>query len=162
MNTTPMLWHYTFGHNYERIRADQAIKPMATYVAKEACPVVWFSRNQVWEATATKGLSTEDGMVTNCSMEELAQHGGGLYRIGVAQETAPHNWDDFVRIGKISREVALELRRFAKLRNSNRKDWFVSFEPVVQDKWVAVEVLDNHTWVTAIYRQAPSIIIHAT
>ena len=162
MNTTSLLWHYTFGHNFQRILADRTITPSTAYAVKEARPVVWFSRNQIWEASATKGLVTDDGTVMNLTMEELRDQGGGLYRIGVAQETAPHNWDDFVRIGKISREVALELRRFAKLRNSNRKDWFVSFEPVVQDKWVAVEVLDNHTWVTAIYRQAPSIIIHAT
>jgi hypothetical protein len=162
MNTTSMLWHYTFGHNYQRILADQAIKPMATYVAMEACPVVWFSRNQIWEAAATKGLVKDDGTVTNFTMEELGQHGGGLYRIGVAQETAPHNWDDFVRIGGIARDVVTELRRIAKKSNASRKDWFASFEPVKQSKWLALEVLVNHKWVSAAYGESGAFIIHAT
>ena len=98
----------------------------------------------------------------NLTMEELRDQGGGLYRIGVAQETAPHNWDDFVRMSGSSREIVAELRRIAKIRNASRKDWFVSFEPVNESKWLAVEVLDNHKWVSAIYHQPPSITIHAT
>ena len=162
MNATSLLWHYTFGHNFQRILADQTIKPSTAYAVKEARPVVWFSRNQIWEAAATKGLVTDDGTVQNFTMEELREHGGGLYRFGVAPESAPHNWDDFERLSGSSREVIAELRRIAKIRNSSRKDWFASFEPVDQSKWLAVEVMDNHKWVSAIYHQPSSITIHAT
>jgi hypothetical protein len=162
MNTTSLLWHYTFGHNFQRILADKTIKPSTAYAVKEARPVVWFSRNQIWEAAATKGLVTDDGTVMNLTMDELRDQGGGLYRIGVAQETAPHNWDDFVRLSGSSREIVAELRRIAKIRNSSLKDWFASFEPVDQSKWLAVEVLHNHEWVSAVYSQPPSITIHAT
>lgn len=162
MNTLPLLWHYTYGQNLQSIVADKLIKPSAKYVVKEAAPVVWFSRNQLWESAATKALIGDDGNVQNLTMEELRLHGGGLYRIGVARGSAPHNWDEFVTKSGISREIVAELRRLAKDKGASLKEWFASFEAVDQGKWLAIEVMDNHKWISAIQGQPTSFVVQAT
>src|ERR1022692_422884 len=124
MSTKSLLWHYTIGQNYRLILADKAIKPSVAYTAFKKWPVVWFSRNQVWEAEATKGMESADGTWQQLTQAELGEVGGGLYRIGVAPETAPHDWDHFVRMSGIVREIALGLRRVAKAKGANHKDWF--------------------------------------
>jgi hypothetical protein len=150
---TSLLWHYTFGHLFQKIVADQAIVPSAAYTHRKATPVVWFSRNQVWESAALKSLTTDDGQVQALTLEEFRQHGGGLYRIGVERGTAPNNWDAFVQKSEVSRDTVLELRHLAKGKGASLKDWFASFEPVPQSKWLAVEILDNHQWIPTLYGQ---------
>ena len=162
MNATLMLWHYTFGQNFQRIVSDKAIKPSNAYLGTDAPAVVWFSRNQIWDSAATKSLVGDDGTVQNLTMEELRQHGGGLYRIGVAHETAPHNWDAFVQKSGISHDTAVELRRVAKKNGASLKEWFASFDPVEQSKWLAVELMDNHKWINAIQGPATSFNVQAT
>ena len=147
MDPTSLLWHYTFGQNFQRILADAALKPSAAYLSREGCPVVWFSRNRVWEPAALRGLITDDGTVQNLTMEELGTHGGGLFRIGVARETVPHNFDDFVKKSELPRDRVAELRRVAKDKGANLKEWFASFEPVPREQWLAVEMWQNHAWV---------------
>jgi hypothetical protein len=162
MDTTSLLWHYTIGNSLRRILGDKAIKPSAAYVSKEAKPVVWFSRNQVWDSGATKGLVTEEGGVQPLTMEELRVHGGGLYRIGVARETAPHNFDEFVRLSGISRAMASELRHIAKNKGASLKEWFASFDPVEQSKWLTLETWENHQWVNSGQGQPTSFDVSPT
>jgi hypothetical protein len=162
MNTTDLLWHYTFGQHYQQILADQALKPSAAYLGKDACPVVWFSRNQVWESAATKGLVTDEGTVQNLTMDELRQHGGGLYRFGVARATAPHNWDDFTHKSGMSHDTLAELRRIAKSKSASLKEWFASFDPVVRSQWLAVEIFANNQWVTDFHSQPGSLTVQVS
>src|SRR5271156_3094125 len=122
MSATSLLWHYTIGQNFRLILADQAIKPSAAYTGTKDWPVVWFSRNQIWEAAATKGIEQPDGTWQKLTTEELANVAGGLYRIGVAHETAPHGWDDFVRLSRIASSIARDLRRAAKDSGASHKD----------------------------------------
>ena len=143
MSTTSLLWHYTTGQNYRLILADKAIKPSSAYSGTKDGPVVWFSRNQVWDSSTTKGLNQPDGTWRQLTTEELDKLAGGLYRIGVARETAPHGWDDFVRLSGIARSIAVDLRRAAKERGASHKDWFVSFDPVPQIQWLAAEVWET-------------------
>jgi hypothetical protein len=162
MTTPSFLWHYTYGQNLQKIVADKSIKPSSKYVGKDAPPIVWFSRNPVWDSAATKGLITDEGTVQNLTMEELRQHGGGLYRIKVAKETAPHNWDDFVKKSGLAHDIIAELRRLAKDKGASLKEWFASFEPVNQEKWLAIEVMDNHKWISAIQGPQTNFVVHGS
>jgi hypothetical protein len=148
MSATSLLWHYTIGQNFQFIVADKAIKPSALYSGTKDWPVVWFSRNQVWESAVSKGMETPEGTWQQLTNEELNKMGGGLYRIGAARETTPHNWDDFVRLSGISHAIAAGLKRSAKDKGASHKDWFASFDPVDQAKWLAVEVWENQQWVS--------------
>jgi hypothetical protein len=154
MSTTSLLWHYTIGQNFQLIVADKTIKLSSAYSGTNDWPVVWFSRNQVWESATTKGMEMPDGTWQQLTNEELQEKAGGLYRIGVARETAPHNWDDFVRLSGISHAIAAGLRRTAKEKNASHKDWFASFDPVDQAKWLAAEVWENHQWVSVAHSES--------
>ncbi len=155
--STPLLWHYTIGQNYRLILADKAIKPSAAYTGTKNWPAIWFSRNQVWESSATKGLDQPDGTWKPLTLEELREVGGGLYRIGVAKETAPLTWDDFVRISGIAAQIAADLKRSAKERGATHKDWFASLVPVHSLQWLAVEVWENNQWVSVENSQASQV-----
>ena len=159
MSATPTLWHYTFGQHYQRILAEKAIRPSSAYIEPAKFPVVWFSRNRIWEPAAMRSLITEDGDLKPLTMEELGQQAGGLFRIGVAKETAPHNWDDFVRLSGLPKDVIIGLRKVAKSRVANLKDWFASFEPVDQSKWLLVEVWQNKAWTHGGPGSAKDIIV---
>ena len=161
MSATPMLWHYTIGQHYQRILAEKTIRPSTAYIEPASCPVVWFSRNQVFEPAATRGLITDDGSVEPLTMDELAVHAAGLYRIGVARETAPHNWDDYVRLSGLPRDVIIGLRKLAKNKGASLKDWFASFDPVDHTKWLVVEAWQNHTWTHGGPGAASNIIVHS-
>ena len=162
MNDSQMLWHYTIGQHYQRIVADNAILPSSAYLEPAKCPVVWFSRNPIWEPAAVRALVTDDGSLQPLTMEELGQQAGGLYRIGVAKETAPHNWDDFLRLSGMSRDNITRLRRVAKYRGANLKDWFASFEPIDRSKWLIAEVWWNHAWSQGQPAPSNEIIVSAT
>jgi hypothetical protein len=157
MSTTLLLWHYTIGQNYRLILAHKAIKPSSAYTGTKEWPVVWFSRNQVWESSATKGLEKPDGTWQQLTLDELRDVGGGLYRIGVAREAAPHNWDDFVRASGIATQVAADLKRAAKQKGASHKDWFASFDPVDSLQWLAVEAWEDHQWISVENRQANQV-----
>lgn len=154
MSTTPLLWHYTIGQNYKLILADKMIKPSSAYTGTNEFPVIWFSRNQVWDSSATKGIDQPDGAWKQLTLEELREVGGGLFRIGVARETAPHNWDEFVRLSGMPRDRALGMRKVAKDKGASHKDWFVSFDPVERAKWVTVGLWENNQWVNVENSQA--------
>ena len=147
MSTTSLLWHYTIGQDYRRIVAAKLLKPSAAYSGTDQWPVVWFSRNQVWESSSTKILTNPDGTEQVLTLEELDAVGGGLFRFGVAKETAPYGWDEFVKKSGMPREIAAGLRRLAKEKGSNIKYWFASFDAVDQTKWLAIEVSENHKWI---------------
>ena len=158
MSTTSLLWHYTIGQNYRLILADKAIKPSPAYSGTKDGAVVWFSRNQVWDSSTIKGVDEPDGTWRKLTTEELEKVGGGLYRIGVAREAAPHDWDDFVHLSGIARFIAADLRRTAKDRGASHKDWFVSFDPVPQAQWLAAEVWENHQWISVEKSQANQVV----
>ncbi len=161
MSAAPLLWHYTIGHFFQRILNEKTIRPSSTYIEPAKFPVVWFSRNPVWEPAAMRSLITDDGSVQPLTMEELGQHAGGLYRIGVAKATAPHSWDDFVRLSGLSRDSISRLRRSAKARGANLKDWFASFEPIEASQWQIVEVWLNHAWTNTNPVPTKEIIVSA-
>jgi hypothetical protein len=71
----------------------------------------------------------------------------GLGRIGVAEETAPHNWEAFCRLSGASRKTINGLRKGAIEMGGRPSEWFVSFEAVPAAMWLSVEWWDGVAWV---------------
>src|SRR5437867_4326059 len=91
----PMVWHYTVQRHLPGIIASEEIRPATAGVPRGERPVVWFSANPEWEATANKdALNVRTGMVERLSRERTHDL-FGLARIGVAPESAPHDWEAF-------------------------------------------------------------------
>lgn len=78
--------------------------------------------------------------------DELCGLVGGLYRIGVTRDVAPHNWDDFKRLSGASAKMTYYMRRTAYSVGARISEWFVTFEPVTRDKWVTIQEWNGKTW----------------
>jgi hypothetical protein len=138
-------WHYTIGVHFENIIRDGEIKQSTDHVRYK--PIVWFSTAPDWEPTANKNRVEKDGRIISLNREETEREHGGLVRIGVAPETAPHDWQALKELSGMSSKIAKGLYDAAIKEGSRPGDWWGTFEPVPKSKWIAVEVYQNGTWI---------------
>jgi hypothetical protein len=143
-----ILWHYTTGLNFTGIAKSGVLRPATLHVPDGESPAVWFTASPRWEETANKAVARGPGkMPRTLSREETERVANGLYRIGVAPETAPHPWHEYQRISGARSRMIKALERIAMRDGSNpREDWFVSFRPVARRLWIAVEQWDGSAW----------------
>lgn len=80
-------------------------------------------------------------------MEGTRRRAGGLVRIGVSTETAPHNWQALKRLSGMKSRMAKGLEATGSKLNSRPSEWFGTFETVPRQKWAAVEVYQDGQWV---------------
>lgn len=137
-------WHYTTGQRFRDIAREGVIRPATAYVAESEQAAVWFSTLEPWEPTTAKALPNGRLLLT---MEENAQHAGGLVRIAVGPETARYNWLAYKNKSGIPKGVARALAKIAVDAGSHPRYWWVSFEPVPRARWTAVEVWHDGAWV---------------
>jgi hypothetical protein len=139
-------WHYTIRDRLEMIVRSGVILPATAYVDKSEKPIVWFSTNPWWEETANKWLADPDGSIRALDMMETHAFGGGLVRIGVAPETAPHDWQALKNLSGMHSKTAAGLYSIAVGRGARPGEWWGTFDPVPQDDWIALEFFDGSRW----------------
>jgi hypothetical protein len=140
-----MKYHYTVKLRLDSILADGLIKCATEGVFGGERPAVWFTTNPTWEETANKAVDNGFGResLTRDQTHEVFE---GLVRIAVADETAPHDWNAYRRLSGVSPKMANALRTLAYRAGSKLGEWFISFEPVPRDLWLAVEIWDGEKW----------------
>ncbi len=141
------IWHYTTFECLLEIITDGQIRPATERVPVGERPIVWFSRNPKWEPTATKTFCGPDGTMREATIEEMEQIAGGLARIEVQSETAPHGWRQLQRLSCMRASVARRLEKAALRVYSFPEDWRGTFDPVPKERWISIEVFRNGTWV---------------
>lgn len=137
-------WHYTVGMYLPKIIASGAINPATAGVPVGERPAVWFSTHPVWEETANKAIVTPLGAIR--TRKATHKHAGGLVRIGVSRETAPHDWAAFKSMSGITRTMAGQLESAAIKMGGKPRNWFVSFDPVTYEQWLCVEAWNGKRW----------------
>ena len=135
-------WHYTKGVHLASICESGVLRPATAGVIRPERPAVWFSTAPMWEPTI--GSYKIDSGAT--SMEETAKVAGGVFRFGVAPESAPHDWDAFCRLSRVNRRIAASLVTVARRRGSDPATWFVSFKSVPRSEWLTVEAWYRGKW----------------
>ena len=80
------------------------------------------------------------------TMEQTRELGGGLVRIGVAPETAPHDCGALKQLSGMSSKMAQGLYRAAINKGSRPGNWWGTFERVPREKWPAVETWQHGVW----------------
>lgn len=141
-----IVWHYTIGSKLEQIMASGEIRAATTFISQGERPAVWFSSNPAWEETANKLIITPEGKQEFGTKQTTHKLGGGLARIAVAIETAPHDWKAFQRLSGIDTKIARAMVGAAYEVGARISEWFVAFGPVTRDKWLSVEVWDGDAW----------------
>jgi len=141
------IWHYTIKERLDQILKDRLIKPAVAAVGAHEKPAVWFSSNQSWEETANKVLGDFADLLLLDRKKKTHEMSKGLARIGVASETAPLTWNDFKRLSGIKPKEAKDLYQLAIAIGARIGEWFVSFDAVPAEKWLAVELWDGTNWI---------------
>jgi hypothetical protein len=117
----------------------EGVVKLAAQAEREQVAVVWFSRREPHEPTATTLFQDQAGTVREASEIELKLLLGGRVRIGVAPQTAPHDWSAFLRLSGINQQMADGLAQVAREHGADPEDWFVSFDQVPAAAWRPVE-----------------------
>src|SRR5262249_41549247 len=104
--STQILWHYTIRLRLDRILRDGMILPAGGGVPVEGKSAVWFSSNQQWEEAANQMTNDGPGTSSRGTKESTHRSGGGLARIGVRPETAPHDWNAFKELSGVPARLA--------------------------------------------------------
>jgi hypothetical protein len=144
------LYHYTTVKHLERIVADGMILAARAHVPEGEIPAVWCSSHPFWEVTANKSLVARDtGKLVELDRLGTLKAVGGLARIEVSQEAAPHDWREYLQLSKVNPEEARRLARIGELQGSGPAFWRVSFEPITGDEWLGIEVDCGNGWQTA-------------
>ena len=139
-----IAWHYTTGQKFERIAKSGYLLPTAVGVEPPERPVIWFSLNQEWEATAAK-MATVPGGIRMLTKDETCQLGGGLVRFGYpAQRCIP--WPRIWRRAKTPPLIRAALERIGRDEGANPAEWCGVLHPIPVRELI-VDVLDEGHWV---------------
>ncbi|MBN2475115.1 MAG: hypothetical protein JXB62_10940 [Pirellulales bacterium] len=142
-----VLWYYTTAKRLQEILAAGELRPATMGRSRKEKPAVWFSAHPEWDAAANEPWQAPDGSVARLNKDQTYVLGGGLARIGVAPEDAPHDWKAFKQLSGISPKIAKEIYNAAVQAGSRPGQWFASFEAIPQSKWLATEILEGDAWV---------------
>jgi hypothetical protein len=141
-----VIWHYTTVQKLGLILNRGALLPFAPPRERHEKPAVWFSGKADWDLTANPVVTTTAGR-RYATLDETIVIGGGLARIGVAPEVAPHDWKDYKKLSSVSPRRAKAMYDRAVSLGSRPAGWHVTFEKVPRKRWLAVEIWDNGPWV---------------
>ncbi|MEQ8786212.1 MAG: hypothetical protein RIC55_07930 [Pirellulaceae bacterium] len=138
-----MIFHYTKGGCLVEI-LETAVIRCSTLGVRKREQAVWFTVREDCEPTAIPARIKE-GRIYTFEFSE-ADRLFGMARVRVAEETAPYGWTEYKRMSGMKPRVAKELYARATRDGSRPGGWRVSFEPVHEDKWLAVEVWGGDRW----------------
>jgi len=127
---------------------DGLIRPATARVEPPERPIVWFSKNQFWERTVTKGMKFRDGRLIELDFNAMIKRRLFPVRIGVLPETAPYDWLRLRRLSRMEPEMAHGLVRAAQQVGADPRDWRGTFTPVAVKEWVDLQVFKSDVWVT--------------
>ncbi|MFL9670471.1 hypothetical protein WIX39_026310 [Variovorax sp. AB1(2024)] len=141
-----LAWHYTIGALMPSIAAAGILKPATAGIPAHETPVVWFSTNQIYEPTASKGLIGKDGSRRWATLQEMQEFGGGLYRLGIEPNRLLTGAALRLR-ARINRAEWARLCASAKEAHANPNDWFGHIGPMPIDD-LLIQFMDGNTWAT--------------
>lgn len=143
-----LAWHYTTLNRFILILAEGEIRAATAGVPANERPIVWFSLNQYWERSSRKALRKPDGQLIGLDMNGTSEHGGGLIRIGVIPERAPHTWRELRQLAGVRDDIARGLVRDARRDGADPREWRGTLDPVRRSDWCTVETFVDAAWVT--------------
>jgi len=141
---TNLLWHYITGPMLQLVVDSGVILPDGT-APHVRLRNVWFDRDRMWQKYAGDDSSEHPTVrLYRSNRDEVARREFGLGRVGVTSETAPFDWyrcwEDFDAEPFNTLHPRMAPGGIAIYR------WFSS-EPVASNRWAAVQVWQDGTWV---------------
>jgi len=137
---TNMLWHYAPWSYLPRMVESGALRP-SNALAPQEVPMLWFSANQHWEPTATKGVGNTTGTTSKRTLRQQAEFLGCI-RFGlVGEDPRLFSWKEACGVAGMPRESRRTLEKVGKKWGANPAHWFatpasVSLSELVFQVWV--------------------------
>jgi hypothetical protein len=143
---TGTVWHYTVGDNFHKIIKTGVIVQSGLGQLKRLKPVVWFSKNQFWEPTASK-KHPQNPELDLATWQENAKFYNGVYRIGADLSKTPMlPWSIAPQIILFTAKGTRNLEDSGRAVGANPNDWFACLNAVRRDEWTAIQVLEDGAW----------------
>jgi hypothetical protein len=153
--TAPPCYHYTVGANLAAILKADALRPArprrATFrrtgsavvaTMAEPVPLLWFSRNPVWEYSVMKVITRDQSLAyIGRAMTEVA--GEGLLRFAVPSSLATLRWSDYLRLNPTPTRVRDDMAKIG-----NPIEWLATDQSVSLGDVRAIEVYYQGAWVS--------------
>lgn len=145
-----MFFHYAPLNYLQRIVESGCLLPSNAGGADDETPLLWFSKNQTWEPTATKSLMTPSGVkrLTFKEQRELF----GCIRFGLPRnDKRLIDWKRACKVASIGKKERLSLESAGRDQGANPSDWFATVEPiqltelrfqVLTDSWHDADAMD--------------------
>lgn len=126
--STSMVWHYAPWTSLQAIAAAGSLRGTKNKATDKA-PLLWFSRNQHWEPTATKSIDTVHGVLQLTDEQHIRL-------LGRARFGLPTNDPRLLNFGcaclaaGIDRYGQMGIESLAKLKGADTQEWFATTAPV--------------------------------
>lgn len=140
-----IIWHYTLPLHLEKILKDQILKVSEAEKKFGIRPAIWFSKNQIWEPTASKMLSSGKWM----SMEEQSKK-FGLVRIGIEFNKNLISWGRYRYDAKINLSLYKTMQELGIEKGAKPTDWYCSFKNIASSEWVEIQEYISGNWVSIL------------
>ena len=148
-NSKPRIaWHYTTGLRLAQILESKRLNLETGIMVNGSRRSVWFTTADQFERTALGAWKNPNGTVYNFKTPaEMAENTDGLVRIGIDPKRLK-SYAYWVENSKTSEQMIDALETIALHAGSNPKaDWLVSFKPIQQSAWLAIETSkDDEVW----------------
>jgi hypothetical protein len=171
MSEEPIHWHYTpgvvaamTGKGIKGILDSRVIRPSTVEIGRKEQPVVWFSSNPVFEATALEiAARTAAGTTFRAdNIEDQAIQAAGLYRFGLPESRLRRYLQAAQDMG-IAPIRRKRLARTAKRFRSSVEQWWVYFGEIsLADRDLSFGYWLEGTWHSAAVSDAAAIVVRCT
>ncbi|MBJ2225730.1 hypothetical protein I6U33_05460 [Pseudomonas carnis] len=140
-----LVYHYTSVSQHLPLILDSGeLRPSNTGGRESEPPLLWFSRNRSWEATAGKAVMHR-GKIKLLNMRQ--QHESyGCARFGIAEDDPRlMEWRDACQYAGIGRDERRAMERNGKKRGGDSTDW-VAVSSTVPILMLTCETFNGITW----------------
>lgn len=152
------LYHYTYGHKLEGIRASGALLPTGASIPRHERKALWFSRNAQFEPTAFK-LAVRDGRVLRLGFHELADL-FGAYRFVLVNDSGLtlFRWPGARKRLGILPDAGQRMEAIGFDVGANPADWVATVHPVGLDR-LELERFDSASglWTAQSWEELPAL-----
>ncbi|MNP26076.1 hypothetical protein D3C76_1189140 [compost metagenome] len=140
-----MVHHYTTEkHHLPLILASRTLLPSNAGAENEP-PLLWFSKAQLWEKTATKMVHSEHGLRLLTFAEQLAKYGCVRFSLS-SDDPRLMNWVSACKYAGITSTARRKLETVGKKRGGSPIDWFATSGDI-QLTELRLQRYDGSQWV---------------
>ena len=107
-------------------------------------PALWFSKNTIWEPTATKMLFDGTNFIPMTLEDQLRTIGMARFIISFSNELV--SWAKYRHVSKIEPGVYADMEQIGIEKGAKPSDWYCSFKMIPLTKVIDIEVFDGTSW----------------